>query len=289
VASKVGVVQEKVPGLQLAAIRQGIAALCFLGFFIVVKKQKLPTLKQLAIFVLIGFLMFVCANGLSTWSLKYIPTGLSALLGALYPLSVVLIERVFFAKKNTTPLTYAGMIIGVLGVGIVFYKNAFIFEKEGAIFGVILATIAMLGWSVATIFVANNKLKINPYYALGWQMLLGSCFLFLASFFTNQHIAIAQISKTAWLTILFLVIMGSIIAFAAFIYSVKVLPVAISSLYAYINPLVAMVVDHFYFGAHLTTDLFIGAFITLVGVYIVNYSIKRNDKKVVEEAEVETA
>jgi drug/metabolite transporter (DMT)-like permease len=279
-------VQEKVPGLQLAAIRQAIAAACFLGFFMLVKKQKLPNAKQFGIMALIAFLMFVCANGLSTWSLKYIPTGLSALLGALYPLSVVIIERFFYKKQNTTSLTYVGMLIGVLGVGIVFYKNAFLFSNVKSIFGIGLATTAMLGWSVATIFIANNKLKLNPYYALGWQMLLGAILLYIASVVTGQHIPLQQISNKAWCTIAFLVIAGSIIAFAAFIYSVKNLPVAISSLYAYINPLVAMLAEHFYFGTTLTADIWLGAIITVLGVYIVNYSIKRNHKKIVETAEL---
>jgi drug/metabolite transporter (DMT)-like permease len=277
-------VQEKMPGLQLAAIRQAIAAACFLAFFVLIKKQPLPTFKQLRVMALVGILMFVCANGLSTWSLKYIPTSLSSLLGALYPLSVVIIERLYYNKKNTTPLTYVGMVIGVVGVAIVFYKNTALLTNANSIFGVTLATIAMLGWSVATIFIANNTLKLNPYYALGWQMLLGAIFLYIASLITGQHIPFSAITNGAWLTIGFLVAAGSIIAFAAFIYSVKTLPVAVSSLYAYINPLVAMCVDHLYFKTPLSPDLVAGAITTLVGVYIVNYSIKRNHKKTLAAA-----
>lgn len=107
VASKIGI--SGIPALQMAFIRQLAAGLCFVLFFIFYKKLPLPNLKQLGWLVAMGLLMFVFANGLSTWSLAYIPTGLSALIGALYPLSVVIIEMVFFKERNQTPLTFTGL------------------------------------------------------------------------------------------------------------------------------------------------------------------------------------
>ena len=80
IASKIGV--QEIPALQLAALRQLFAGLFFVGFFLFYKKLKLPTVAQFKWIVVMAILMFVFANGLSTWSLKYIPTGLSALIGA---------------------------------------------------------------------------------------------------------------------------------------------------------------------------------------------------------------
>src|SRR6186997_2624199 len=94
VASKIGVME--MPALQMAYLRQLIAGTCFVGFFMLYKKLPLPTIKQFQWIAVMAILMFVCANGFSTWSLKWIPSGLSALIGALYPLSVVILERLFF-------------------------------------------------------------------------------------------------------------------------------------------------------------------------------------------------
>ena len=102
----------------------------------------------------------------------------------------------------------------------------------------------------------------------------------------KQTVAISSISSKAWWVIAYLVIAGSIIAFVAFIYSLKTLPPAISSLYAYLNPLIAMVVAYFVLDEKLTWNILWGAIITLAGVYLVNYSIKRNDKKVIEQNEM---
>ena len=283
VASKIGVAE--LPALQMAYIRQFFGGMIFVIFFMLYKKLSFPTWQQFGWLLIMALLMFVMANGLSTWSLNYIPTGLSSLIGALYPLSVVIIEMVFFKSRNMTILTFAGLFLGITGIGIVFYENAFHHRPEGFLFGVTLSVIAMLSWSVGTVIIARNKIKINPYYATGWQMLISSVVLLVVAESTQPTIALQNISTTAWLVITYLVLAGSILSFVAFIYSMKKLPPAISSLYAYINPLVAMVTASIVLHEKLTMNILWGAIVTLAGVFLVNYSIKRSREKIIAEPE----
>ena len=284
VASKVAV-SENLPPFQMASIRQFLGGVCFVGFFMLYKKMPLPTPKQFGWLVLLSLLMFVMANGLSTWSLKYIPTGFSALIGALYPFSVVIIERIFFNKRNLNTLTVAGLLLGLAGIGIVFYENLFHHQTSGFLFGVVLSALAMLSWSGGTMFIARSKLTIDPYYAVGWQMLISSAILFIISLTTQTVIPLQQVSLKIWLSILYLVGFGSIISFVAFIYSMKKLPAAISSLYAYINPLVAMVTAAIVVKEKLTINILWGALVTLAGVFLVNYSIRRSSAEIIAEPE----
>ena len=284
VASKIGVATH-LPALQMAYIRQFLGGICFVLFFILYKKLSFPTLKQFSWLLIMALLMFVVANGFSTWSLQFIPTGLSALIGALYPLCVVIIERVFFKSKNMTILTFIGLLLGITGIGIVFYENAFQHHPEGFIFGVALSMIAMLSWSVGTIIIVKNKTTLNPYYATGWQMLISAFILCIIAETTQPTIPFKDISATAWGAITYLVLAGSLVAFIAFIYSMKKLPPAISSLYAYINPLVAMVTAAFVLHEKLTMYILWGAIVTLIGVFLVNYSLKRGRDKIIAEPE----
>lgn len=284
VASKIGIAQ--MPALQMASIRQLIAGSMLVFFFIGFKKIPLPKGKQWRWLIIMALLMFVLANGLSTWSLKYIPTGLSALIGALYPLSVVIIERIFFKAKKITPLTLLGFILGIAGIGIVFYENAFEHMSNMFIIGVLLSVIAMLSWSFGTVFIARNKASLNPYYATGWQMILSSVILFILSECTQEPIALNEISLKAWLVIFYLVIFGSIITFVAFIYSMKKLPAPVASLYAYFNPLIAIVTAGLFLKEKLTINILWGAIVTVMGVYLVNYSLKRNKEKQLTEPEI---
>lgn len=284
VASKMGVME--IPALQMAYIRQFIAGICFVGFFMWYKKFPLPTAKQFKWLTVMAILMFVFANGLSTWSLKWIPAGLSALIGALYPLSVVIIERIFFKAQSLTKLTYIGLFLGLSGVVIVFYENAFDGIDISMLIGLLLSLFAMLSWSVGTIFLARNRANMNPYYGTGWQMLISSLILFAWAESSQPTVPFADISLKAWMVIFYLVLFGSVIAFIAFIYSMKKLPAAIASLYAYVNPMVAMLLGAVVVKEKLTINILWGSIVTLLGVYLVNMSIKRQREKVIAEAEI---
>ncbi|MFZ1529497.1 MAG: EamA family transporter [Ferruginibacter sp.] len=284
VASKMAVAE--LPALQMAGIRQFIAGVLLVGFFILHKKLSLPTAKEFRWLLVMALLMFVFANGLSTWGVKFIPAGMASLIGTLYPLSVVIIEAVFYRQRNFSVLTIIGMFLGITGVGIVFYENAFHHSGSNYVWGLILSVLAMLSWSFGTVFMTRNKRPMNPYYATGWQMLLSSVILYLVAAFTSPTQALTAISFKAWGLILYLVVFGSILTFVAFIYSMKKLPVALASLYAYINPLVAMLVGALLLDEKLTLYIFWGAVVTLSGVFLVNYSIRRSRAKLIAEPEL---
>lgn len=281
VASKIGI--REMPVLQMTAIRQLIAGLMMVAYFMLWKQLPFPNRRQFRQIFFLSLFMFVLANGLSTWSLMYIPAGLSALLGALYPLSVVLIEFLFFRKKGPDLLMTFGFLLGIAGVGIVFYENLSLSLTSAFLSGISLSLGAMLSWSMGTIFITNIRMELNPYYSTGWQMVISSGMLYLMSVLLQPSIPLADISSTAWGVIMYLVVFGSIIAFAAFIFSMKRLPVTIASLYAYINPLVAMVGGYFILNEKLTVFIFWGAIVTLAGVFIVNYGHKKSLEKIRNE------
>jgi drug/metabolite transporter (DMT)-like permease len=197
-------------------------------------------------------------------------------------LCVVILEKVFFNSKRMTAITFVGLFLGIAGIAMVFYENAFSASGHDFFFGISLSIIAMLSWSIGTIFIARNKVDINPYYGVGWQMLISCVILFVIMQTTQTVVPIMQISGKGWLAILYLIVFGSLMAFVAFIYSMKKLPAAIASLYAYINPIVAMVCGYFFIGEPLSKNIIIGSTITLVGVFLVNYSIKRSEKVIAE-------
>lgn len=274
VASKLSV--QKAPALEVASIRQFIGGSLYVLFFILLKNQSLPTRKQLGWLTLMGILMFVSANGFATMALQYITSGLGALIAALYPLCVVLIEMLFFKNKKINFLTFTGIILGILGIAIVFYDNAFHNHTEGYFWGILLSFIAMITWSLATIFIAKNKTSMNPYYATGWQMLISSGILSVLVFISGDFIPLSAIPVQTWGALAYLILAGSIFTFVAFIYSMKHLEPAIASLYAYINPIVAILLGSLIVANEkLTFNIFIGSVITLIGVFLVNRSMKQ--------------
>ena len=265
--------------LQVAWLRQLIAGALLIAFFLLIKKVPLPTKKQFGWLFVMSILMFVFANGFSTWGIRYIPAGFASLIGALYPLSVVLLEMIFYKRRFVQRLTWIGMLLGLFGIGMVFYDNSFHSPEPNFLFGILLSLFAMLSWSLGSIFLSRNKENINPYYGLGWQMLMGAVILYISTSLAGYNTPLPDFSLPLWGMMLYLVILGSIIAFVSFIYSVKVLPIAIASLYAYINPLVAIVLGSFLLDEKITPMIVFGSMITLLGVFAVNYSVKKQHLK----------
>jgi drug/metabolite transporter (DMT)-like permease len=273
VVCKIGVTS--MPAMQLVYLRQLIAGALFVGFFLFYKKLPIPTAKQFRWLFLMSIIMFVSANGLSTWGVQFIPPGLGALIGALYPLVVVILERLFFKNKQANLLTFTGLVCSIFGIVLIFSKNDFSANNPDFLFGVILSVVAMVSWSLGTILMARNKFDINPYYGLGWQMLISGTMIFIVMQFTNTTIPISEIPTNSWLAILYLVLFGSLMAFVAFIYSLKKLPTNIASLYAYINPIIATIIGVVILHDAINKYTVIGMIITIAGVYLVNKSIKK--------------
>jgi drug/metabolite transporter (DMT)-like permease len=280
VVCKIGV--SAMPAMQLVYLRQLFGGLIFVGFFLVFKKLPLPTAKQFRWLFLMSLIMFVSANGLSTWGVQFIPPGLGALIGSLYPLVVVILERLFFKNKQANLLTLVGLICSIIGIVLIFSKSDFSDNNPNFLFGVLLSVIAMVSWSLGTILMARNKFDINPYYGLGWQMLISCAIIYTCMFFTNSTIPLATIPVNSWLAILYLVILGSLVAFVAFLYSLKKLPTNIASLYAYINPIVATIIGISIFNDVINKYTVIGMIITIGGVFLVNNSIKKKEIPIAE-------
>jgi drug/metabolite transporter (DMT)-like permease len=275
-----------IPGLQLAYIRQLIAGACFVFYFMAIKKHALPTKRDFITMFVLSILMMVMANGLSTWGIRYLPTGLASLIGAMYPLSVVFIEWIFYGKRNVSVLTFIGLLLGLSGIAFVFYNEMFAQISPSLIFGLVLSIVAMLSWSLGTVFLSRHQINTNPYHAMGWQMLMGAVVLFVLSEWTHQSIPFKLITTNTWISIGYLALFGSIITFIAFIYSLKVLPAPIASLYAYVNPVVAILLASVWLNEKLSVSLLIGSVITLLGVYLVNHSIRRDQLKLMMESEL---
>lgn len=269
-ASKEGV--KHMPALQLAAIRQFLGAVCYISFFLF-KKAPWPKGKQWKTILILSVLNFVLSNGLSTWGVKYISSGLGAIIGAIFPLWIVIIS--FFKGERLSKLALIGLLTCFGGVCVVFSDYLTDFLKPDFQFGIILSVIATITWAFGSLYTKKKAASFNPYFSLGLQMLISSILLFAYTGATGTSVAITQISAQAWWSIGYLVVFGSVTTFVAFIYALQNLPTEISSIYAYINPIVAVVLGAFFFNEPLTFSLIVGVMLVLFGIYLVNKAIKR--------------
>jgi len=272
-ASSIGV--KYVPALELAGLRHLIGGGLYVSVFFI-KKFPLPTRTQFIRIFWMSIIMFVISSGSSALSVVYIPSGLGAVIGAMTPIWMVLFSLLAIrgVKFNATIIT--GIILGFAGIMVVFHDYMTeMFESKFAL-GIFYGLIASITWAIGTFSTGRHAKDMNPYISIGWQMLLSGIMLTILSFLTEKHVDILSIPKQGWYSIFYLVVIGSIVAFIAFVYALKRLPSAQVSIHAYVNPIVAIIVGNLIQNEKLTFFVMTGTAITLFGVYLVNLGFKRN-------------
>jgi len=270
IASKEGV--SHMPALQLAGIRQIIAGVLYVGFFIY-RKAIWPKGKEWIPIIVLSFLNFILSNGLSTWGVQYISAGLGSIMGAIFPLWLVVIG-LFTAKSKLPRNALIGLLLGFGGVCVIFYPHLKDFLIPDFRLGIILSLIATWTWAFASLYTKQQANKFNPYFGLGLQMVIAGITLVITTEATGLSIPIASIPWKAWAAIAYLVLFGSIITFIAYLYALQNLPTEQASIYAYINPIVAVMCGSLFFGEHISGYIVVGGLVALLGVFMVNRAFK---------------
>ena len=270
IASKEGV--RHMPPLQMAGLRQLAGGLCYVLYFLV-KGERWPQGKEWRSILILSFLNFLIANGLSNWGVKYISAGLGSIIGAIFPLWLVVIG--FFSAKSKMPTkAVIGLLLGFGGVCIIFYEHLQDFLIADFRIGIILSLIATWGWAFGTIYTKSHAARFNPYFSIGLQMVISGMALTGISHTVASAIPLASIPWQSWLAIGYLVVFGSVISFIAYLFALQNLSTEQASLYAYVNPVVAVLLGWLIFSESLTVFIAVGGLVALMGVYLVNKAYK---------------
>ncbi|HEX6333322.1 MAG TPA: EamA family transporter [Flavisolibacter sp.] len=266
VAAKEGV--RHMPALQLAGIRQLLGGLCYVLFF-VIRGTAFPKGREWIGILVLSFLNFMLSNALSTWGVQYISAGLGSIIGAIFPLWLVIIGM-FGSKAAVSRRAVFGLLLGFTGICVIFYEHLEDFLDPRFRIGIFLSLASTWSWAFGTIYTKKHAAHFNPYFGLGLQMVISGITLISISNLTGNAVPLMDIPWQSWTAIAFLVLFGSVIAFVAYLYALQNLPTEQVSIYAYINPVVAVLLGWVIFGETLTTFIILGVLITLYGVYLVN-------------------
>lgn len=271
-ASKIGV--EHMPALQLSSLRQITGGSLFLLYF-AGKGRALPRGREWGPVLVLGFLNIFLSNGLSTWGLHYISSGLGAIIAAMVPLWMVIFTWIG-SRSRLHPLTIVGFLLGFAGICIIFYDHLHDFLQPGFRIGIFLSIAASISWALGSLYTKDQVSAFNPYHSIGLQMLISGIALNAAAHATGQHIPLSAVPLSSWLSIAYLAVFGSVLAFTAYLYALKHLPAEQVSIYAYINPIIAVLLGSWIQGEKLNAYIMVGGVVAILGVYLVNAGFRKN-------------
>ncbi|CAL2101049.1 Permease of the drug/metabolite transporter (DMT) superfamily [Tenacibaculum sp. 190130A14a] len=223
-----------------------------------------------------GFLFLVYGNGVFVWALKYLDSGFAALLASTQPLFVLLLMRLLDGEKMQKQ-SIIGVLLGFVGMYLLVSQNE-ITTSEGTVLGIFMIFTCLLSWSYGSVFVAKANLPKNFFVSTGYQMLIAGVLLFISSLlFHEKWTSPLSWSFEAQTSMILLIIFGSIVAFTAFNYLLKVVSPEKVSTSAYVNPVVALVLGWYFLDEKLTVQSIVASVVLLSGVYFIT-SRKRISK-----------
>ncbi len=267
-AIRVGV--HEVPPFLLAAMRFLVAGLS-LYVWVIAHGEPSPSVRQWTSASLLALLIFVFDYGLLFWAEQRVPSGIAAVMLATIPAFMALSEIIILRTQRLTARLVLALLIGICGVAVLMNRS---FNLGGAPIdsrGAVALIVAAMSWSLASAL--NRKLQLPPSKVMssGAQMLVGGVFLAVAAAllgeFHDFHPSL--VSRAAWLSLLYLIVAGSIIGFTAYVWLIHHESPTKVGTYAYVNPLVAVLIGYFLGGEALGPRTILGTLFVLISVVVI--------------------
>src|SRR5438309_4107324 len=231
-----------------------------------VRGDRLGARQWLAALV-IGSALLVGGNGGVILAEQYVPTGVVALLVATAPLWMAIIDRVVFGRRLPA-LVIVGLLIGFGGV-------AFLSGPPGSgrinLLGAAAALAAPLCWASGSVFARHVNLPVRPLVAAAMEMLWAGLLFGIASILTGElgRVHWQQVSTTSLVALLYLIVFGSLVGFSAYVWLLRSAPLSLVSTYAYVNPVVAVILGAVFVGEAINARLVIAGGIIILAVALI--------------------
>jgi drug/metabolite transporter (DMT)-like permease len=265
------------PPFILGSFRFLVAGVLLMGWCIF-KGEKIFDKKSVKYAAISGLLMLGVGNGLVIWVEQSIPSGLVAIMVSSAAIWFVILDRPKWGENLSNKSTVAGLVIGFIGVILLFAEQLFqtLAQNQSStqIIGIILLLIAPIGWAAGSLYSkhtsSGNKISVSVNTA--WQMLAAGCAFIPGGLITGEfkNFNWQTIPTEAWLSVGYLIIFGSIAAFSAYVWLLTVRPATQVSTYAYVNPVVAVLLSVAFTQERVTIIQIIGLVVILASVLLIN-------------------
>ncbi|HTN17826.1 MAG TPA: EamA family transporter [Chitinophagaceae bacterium] len=269
---------EHYPPFLMAGCRQLLSGIVLIAVALIANPKADLSRRNLLQQALIGFLLITLGNGLVTWAEQYIQSGVAALICSTMPISAVIINIVR-GKEKLNWMILLGMLLGFGGVALIFRDN--LSQQSGVagyyILGIGALFVATISWAWGSLLNKSSKTSINSSFNVGFQLLAGGAIMLLISPVVDDYTGLVLWNSEGLMAFFYLVVFGSILAYAAYMYALKVLPVGFVTSYAYINPLVAVILGALMLNEPLNVYTVFAFVLIILGIFIVRSGYKKQE------------
>jgi drug/metabolite transporter (DMT)-like permease len=266
------------PPFTVGTIRFLIAGTVLYAFARIRRPDIRTTRQQWLHATLIGFLMLTIGNGAVVWSELRVSSGLAALVVSVIPLWVVLLGWLRPGGERPHGAVMLGVVVGLIGMVLLIGPSAFSSKHDVDPVAAVALLVGSVTWSVATVFGRKAAVPAYPPLTAAMQILGGGLLLGIVAIVAGEpaRIHAAEFTWQAIVSVLYLATFGSIVAFSAYSWLMRVAHPARIATYAYVNPVVAMLLGWVIAGERLTTTTIVAGAVILSGVALITAGMSRN-------------
>jgi drug/metabolite transporter (DMT)-like permease len=267
-AIRVGV--SEMPPFLMAGLRFTAAGLALYAWMRITGVAS-PSGREWRSAMVLGALMFLIDYACLFWAEQRIPSGLSAVILALIPVCLTILEIAVVRTQRLTMRLALGLLLGIAGVVVLMNPSASLGEAPLDHKGAIALLIACCGWSIGTVVTGKLTLPASKAMSAGAQMLCGGAQLLILAAVSGEfkHFRAQDISARAWFSLIYLIIAGSIVAFTAYVWLLHYESPTKVGTYAYVNPVVAVILGAAFGGEIIGRRTLIGTALILVSVVVI--------------------
>src|SRR3984957_1417244 len=273
---------EHIPPMLVGAMRYVISGLLML-LWCVFTRERIFSWRVIRPAAVSGLLLLVGGNGLLIWAEQYIPSSLAAILLASGPIWFVVLDKGKWRENFRNKATIAGLVGGSIGVLLLFGQRVIseLGEEKGKSGGgdkemiaLALLVVASVSWAAGALYskykAAGNSNSVNA----GWQMTAAGIAFVICSGVSGEwdHFRPQTVPVISWISVVYLIVMGSLVAYSAFTWLLQVRPATQVSTHAYVNPVVAVLLGVIFIGERLSWLQLFGLVVILSSVLLINLS-----------------
>lgn len=265
---------ESFPVALLAGFRW-LAAGLILMVLLPLFREQLPPPRSWRSIALVGFLMNVLGNGLLVWAEQYVASGLTAVVVGMVPFWSVVVEALSAGGEKLTRGTLAGLAAGFGGILVLVWPELTVGGDNGRMFvaGIVALQIGSLGWAIGTSYTKRHRIGATPLASSALQMVFSGLMLMTVGTLAGEWSRLA-FTPRAFGALLYLTVAGSVVGYTAYVYTLKYLPVSTVSLYAYVNPIIAVILGTLLAAEPLSPRILVAAALVFGGIAIVRMTPK---------------
>jgi drug/metabolite transporter (DMT)-like permease len=255
------------PPALFAGIRFAIAGSLFL-LYLKWRGLALPRREEFRDLAIVGVALLVTANGLVVWAEQWVPSSLAALLVATLPFWVAGYEACLPGAVGLGLRKVIGIVIGFGGLVVLFAPELKASFDMAYFKGVLALLFAPFSWAGGSIYSKYRPVKVHPLMAAAFQMIIAGSVLILIGAILGEF-GRFSLSVRGVAALAYLIIFGSILGYGAFVYSLAKLPATKHSMYAYVNPVIAVILGWLVLDERLDWNVAFATALVLTGVVLV--------------------